>query len=253
MPKPSRQALQLHGTGLSISKLSFMALAYHFLIARVCCPDQIVHVAGHSRQCRAETIAAADPCSAMCRQEEDEEDEDSDDDEEYSETQIWIRSIGKLAAGKLAASVFLRSLTLWALHPDHRTLHCPIAQRLQRNAYVLADLSLEKRCWHSIVLPMCTFQDVSSNKLLQPVLVLSSPAGVAICAIFSDPLVDALNSLSKALNIAPFFVAFALAPLASNASEMVSSLSFAAGKTRRNISLTFSQASLPTAPVCGDV
>ena len=55
---------------------------------------------------------------------------------------------------------------------------------------------------------------------------------------------DALNSLSKALNIAPFFVAFALAPLASNASEMVSSLSFAAGKTRRNISLTFSQASL---------
>ena len=74
------------------------------------------------------------------------------------------------------------------------------------------------------------------------------PAGVAICAVFSDPLVDALNSLSKALNIAPFFVAFALAPLASNASEMVSSLSFAAGKTRRNISLTFSQASPQTAP-----
>ena len=40
----------------------------------------------------------------------------------------------------------------------------------------------------------------------------------------------------------PFFVAFLLTPLASNASELLSSLKFAAGKQRRSASLTFAQA-----------
>lgn len=42
----------------------------------------------------------------------------------------------------------------------------------------------------------------------------------------------------------PFFVGFVLTPLASNASEFVSSLKFAARKRRKNISLTFSQVRL---------
>lgn len=64
-------------------------------------------------------------------------------------------------------------------------------------------------------------------------------AGVALCAIFSDPLVEALSNLSKATGVAPFFVGFVLTPLASNASELVSSLKFAARKKQNNISLTF--------------
>lgn len=46
--------------------------------------------------------------------------------------------------------------------------------------------------------------------------------GVALCAVFSDPLVDALSNLSSAIGVPAFFVAFVLTPLASNASELAS-------------------------------
>lgn len=65
--------------------------------------------------------------------------------------------------------------------------------------------------------------------------------GIALCAVFSDPLVDALTHVSAATGVPPFFIAFVLTPLASNASELVSSLKFAARRRRRSISLTFSQ------------
>ena len=42
-------------------------------------------------------------------------------------------------------------------------------------------------------------------------------------------------------HIPPFFVAFCVTPLASNASELVSSLYFASRKHMKNISLTFCQ------------
>jgi hypothetical protein len=52
----------------------------------------------------------------------------------------------------------------------------------------------------------------------------------------------------QATNIPPFFVGFVLTPLASNASELVSSLKFAARKRRKNISLTISQVCLFAPP-----
>ncbi len=52
----------------------------------------------------------------------------------------------------------------------------------------------------------------------------------------------------QASGIPPFFVAFVLTPLASNASELLSSLKFAARKRRRNASLTFAQVLLPHQP-----
>ncbi len=64
--------------------------------------------------------------------------------------------------------------------------------------------------------------------------------GIAVCAIFSDPLVDALAVFSKASGIPPFFVAFVLTPLGSSAGELISSLRFASKRRQKNISLTFS-------------
>ncbi|KAF8069707.1 NCL2 [Scenedesmus sp. PABB004] len=71
--------------------------------------------------------------------------------------------------------------------------------------------------------------------------VVQMGAGIALCAVFSDPLVDALSNLSRASGVPPFFVGFVLTPLASNSSELVSSLAFAARKRRRTLSLTLSQ------------
>jgi Ca2+/H+ antiporter len=51
---------------------------------------------------------------------------------------------------------------------------------------------------------------------------------VGLCAVFSDPLVEALTNLSHATGVPPFYVGFVLTPLASNASEFLSSLRFAA-------------------------
>ncbi|CAM6015043.1 unnamed protein product [Sphagnum balticum] len=66
-------------------------------------------------------------------------------------------------------------------------------------------------------------------------------AGAAIAAIFSDPLVDAIGGFSKASGIPPFFIAFIATPLATNSSEAISSILFARGKRKRNISMTYSQ------------
>lgn len=65
--------------------------------------------------------------------------------------------------------------------------------------------------------------------------------GVALCAVFSDPLVESLSNLSKASGVPPFVVAFVLTPLASNSSEFLSSLRFAARKRASSLSLTLSQ------------
>lgn len=94
--------------------------------------------------------------------------------------------------------------------------------------------------------------------------VLQLLLGTAICALFSDPMVGAVSSFSKvgalplypshvspcsfqapatsqASGIPAFFVGFVVTPFASNSSELVSSLRFAAKKRSKNISLTFSQ------------
>ncbi|KAI8469986.1 MAG: hypothetical protein J3K34DRAFT_422230 [Monoraphidium minutum] len=65
--------------------------------------------------------------------------------------------------------------------------------------------------------------------------------GVALCAVFSDPLVESLTNLSRASGVPAFAVGFVLTPLASNSSEFVSSLRFAAKQRISNMSLTLSQ------------
>lgn len=62
-----------------------------------------------------------------------------------------------------------------------------------------------------------------------------------IVAVFADPEVQAVVSLSGNLHLSPFIPAFVLTPFASNASELVSSLQFASKMRKKNISLTFSQ------------
>ena len=65
--------------------------------------------------------------------------------------------------------------------------------------------------------------------------------GALLVAVFSDPMCSAVSSFATASGIPAFFVAFIVTPLASNSSEAVSSLQFAAKKKRKNFNLTFSQ------------
>ena len=61
--------------------------------------------------------------------------------------------------------------------------------------------------------------------------------GTALVLLFSDPMVDVLSELAVRLNIPAFYVSFILAPLASNASEVIASQYYAAKKTRKTITV----------------
>merc|ERR1719375_1306120 len=58
--------------------------------------------------------------------------------------------------------------------------------------------------------------------------------------VFSDPLVDCLTEWGKRLKISSFYVAFVLAPFASNASELLSAYNYAVKKTSSSITTSLS-------------
>ena len=64
--------------------------------------------------------------------------------------------------------------------------------------------------------------------------------GTIIVVFFSDPMVDVMQEIAYRVGLPPFYVAFLLAPLASNSSEVYASYYYAAKKTRKSISVSLS-------------
>jgi Ca2+/H+ antiporter len=64
--------------------------------------------------------------------------------------------------------------------------------------------------------------------------------GTAMVVYFSDPMVDVMQEIAVRANLSPFYVSFILAPLASNASEVIASQYYAAKKTRKTITVALS-------------
>eukprot|EP01065_Artemidia_motanka_P033595 TRINITY_DN405_c6_g1_i1.p1 TRINITY_DN405_c6_g1~~TRINITY_DN405_c6_g1_i1.p1 ORF type:complete len:617 (+),score=218.20 TRINITY_DN405_c6_g1_i1:94-1851(+) len=65
--------------------------------------------------------------------------------------------------------------------------------------------------------------------------------GTALVLLFSDPMVDVLAGIGTFIGVPPFYVAFVLAPLASNAAELLSAMSYAAKQTRLSFTVGVSQ------------
>lgn len=65
--------------------------------------------------------------------------------------------------------------------------------------------------------------------------------GVALAAVFSDCVVDTINSVGRLTGIPNFVIGFVVCPLASNASELISSIQLAARKKKRNATVSFAQ------------
>lgn len=61
--------------------------------------------------------------------------------------------------------------------------------------------------------------------------------GTTLVLLFSDPMVDVLSEVADRIGIPAFYVSFILAPLASNASEVIASQYYAAKKTRKTITV----------------
>jgi len=64
--------------------------------------------------------------------------------------------------------------------------------------------------------------------------------GTIITLLFSDPMVDVMSELGNRMTIPPFYVAFVLAPVASNASELIASINYAKKKTKKTITISLS-------------
>lgn len=65
-------------------------------------------------------------------------------------------------------------------------------------------------------------------------------AGTFLVLVFSDPMVDVLGDVGARIGVAPFYISFILAPLASNASELVAAYQYAKKKTRKTVTISFS-------------
>mmetsp|Transcript_7885 Transcript_7885/g.14858 ORF Transcript_7885/g.14858 Transcript_7885/m.14858 type:complete len:562 (-) Transcript_7885:115-1800(-) len=64
--------------------------------------------------------------------------------------------------------------------------------------------------------------------------------GTFLVLLFSDPMVDVMQEIAVRVKISPFYVSFILAPLASNASEVIASAYYASKKTTKTITVSFS-------------
>lgn len=58
--------------------------------------------------------------------------------------------------------------------------------------------------------------------------------------IFSDPMVSVIGEVGNRLSIDAFYISFVVTPLISNASELISSVMFAAKKSPKSMTMTFS-------------
>ncbi|XP_075254203.1 uncharacterized protein LOC142345770 [Convolutriloba macropyga] len=85
----------------------------------------------------------------------------------------------------------------------------------------------------------------SRGKILFKSLALLG-TGIGMVTVFSDPMCDTLSRITDRRNpqflpISPFYVSFIVTPLCSNASEIISSISFAMKKEKDNLILTYTQ------------
>jgi Ca2+/Na+ antiporter len=86
-------------------------------------------------------------------------------------------------------------------------------------------------------------QDLSPEEQLKRVLFRSvwmMGVGTLMVLIFSDPMVDVLSEWGVRTGIPAFYISFVLAPLASNASELLSAYTYAAKKSSKSITTALS-------------
>jgi len=64
--------------------------------------------------------------------------------------------------------------------------------------------------------------------------------GTLMVLVFSDPMVDVLSAIGSTTGVPAFYVSFVLAPMASNASELVAAYNYALKKTSKTITISMS-------------
>jgi Ca2+/Na+ antiporter len=79
--------------------------------------------------------------------------------------------------------------------------------------------------------------DVQQRRIIMRSLYMMG-LGTVLVLLFSDPMVDVMSNLGTVMNLKPFYISFVLAPLASNASELIASYNYALKKTSKTITIS---------------
>jgi len=80
-----------------------------------------------------------------------------------------------------------------------------------------------------------TYQEQQSHIKMKAAKLMA--IGLSLILVFSDPMVDVMSNMGDRLTIPPFYIAFTLAPLASNASELLASIGYAGKKSKKTITV----------------
>lgn len=64
--------------------------------------------------------------------------------------------------------------------------------------------------------------------------------GTFLVILFSDPMVGVFSEVGNRTGIRSFYISFVMAPLASNASELLAAFNYASKKTQKTVSISFS-------------
>lgn len=62
--------------------------------------------------------------------------------------------------------------------------------------------------------------------------------GTLLVVVFTDPAVEVMTEIAARIDVSPFYISFILAPLASNASEVIAAFNYAKKKTRKSIQVS---------------
>jgi len=83
---------------------------------------------------------------------------------------------------------------------------------------------------------LCDLEPEEQQRRIKYRALLKTSTGTLMLLVFSDPMVDIMDELGHRLHIPSFFIAFVLAPIASNASELLSSYVLASRRTMKHMS-----------------
>jgi len=154
----------------------------------------------------------------------------------------WLKEFDNDKDGHISQAEFSAGMTRWVIEQADASTVSPATTRANETSQLLpitvndgADEDDESDDEIEAEEPMTKAQITGKATLFLAI-------GMGLVALFADPMVGAVSSLSRAAGLpSPFFAAFVLTPFASNASELVSSIYFASKRKKKNISLTFSQ------------
>eukprot|EP00296_Roombia_truncata_P007649 JP446095.1.p1 GENE.JP446095.1~~JP446095.1.p1 ORF type:complete len:533 (-),score=206.33 JP446095.1:53-1651(-) len=150
-----------------------------------------------------------------------------------TDVDMWMKEMDKDQNNEISLQEFLPVMKKW-LEKDMGAAET--AQEIESSRLILADEEKDEDE---------DDEEESSEEMTKGQILFNAIIylliGTGIVSLFSDPMVDVISAFSKITKLNAFVVSFVVTPLASNASELVSSIIFASKKKKKNMCLTMGQ------------